>query len=227
MYPPRSWGCMFFNLEIDCTMISVAVVEDIRDIREPLFQFVSAQEEFLCEIESESVEDFLEKAKKSLPIDVLLLDIGLPGVSGLSAIRSLKEKFPEMNIIMLTVFDDAEKIFQALKSGAVGYLVKNTPLVKIREAIIETHNGGAPLSPEIARKVIQYFDKPQNKIKNPLTHKEKQIVAGMVDGQSFKMIAANLGNTLDTIKSHAKNIYYKLQVNSKSEVITKSLRGEI
>jgi len=133
----------------------------------------------------------------------------------------------KINIIMLTVFDDTEKIFQALQSGAVGYLVKNTPLNKICEAIIDTFEGGTPLSPEIARKILRFFEKSRTQIKSPLTDKEKQIVAGMVDGQSFKMIAANLGNTLDTIKSHSKNIYRKLQVNSKSEVITKSLRGEI
>ena len=206
-------------------MISVAIIEDIKDIREPLFQFLSSQENFLCEIEAGSVEEFIEKAKTVLPVNVLLLDIGLPGLSGLGAISVIKDKWPEINIIMLTVFDDAEKIFNALQSGAVGYLVKNTPLNKIREAIIDTYKGGAPLSPEIARKIIQYFEKSKTNIQSPLTDKEKMIVAGMVDGQSFKMIAANLGNTLDTIKSHAKNIYRKLQVNSKSEVIAKSLRS--
>ncbi len=208
-------------------MISVALIEDIKDIREPLFEFLSSQPEFLCEIKAESVEDFMGKANHHLPPDVILLDIGLPGLSGLGAIKLLREKWAEVNIIMLTVFDDTEKIFQALRSGAVGYLVKNTPLMKIRDAIIETKQGGAPLSPEIARKVVHFFESPKNKIDSPLTEKEKQIVAGMVDGKSFKMIAANLGNTLETIKSHTKNIYRKLYVNSKAEVITKSLRGEI
>ncbi|MBZ0199394.1 MAG: response regulator transcription factor [Ignavibacteriaceae bacterium] len=208
-------------------MISVALIEDLKDIRDPLFEFLSFQPEFLCEIKAESVEDFLEKAKGFLPPDVILLDIGLPGISGLGAIQLLKDRWAEVNIIMLTVFDDTEKIFQALRSGAVGYLVKNTPLIKIRDAVIDSYGGGAPLSPEIARKVVRFFESPQNKIDSPLTEKEKQIVAGMVDGQSFKMIAANLGNTIETIKSHTKNIYRKLYVNSKAEVITKSLRGEI
>jgi DNA-binding NarL/FixJ family response regulator len=208
-------------------MISVAIIEDIKDIREPLFEFLSSQSEFLCEIKAESIEDFLVKSINALPPDVILLDIGLPGLSGLKAIQLLKEKWEDVNIIMLTVFDDTEKIFQALRSGAVGYLVKNTPLMKIRDAIIETAKGGAPLSPEIARKVVNFFENPKSKIESPLTEKEKKIVAGMVDGQSFKMIAADLGNTLDTIKSHTKNIYRKLYVNSKAEVITKSLRGEI
>jgi len=208
-------------------MISVAIIEDLNDIREPLFEYISTQPEFLCEIQAESVEDFFLKSNSSLPPDVILLDIGLPGLSGLGAINLIKEKYPEINIIMLTVFDDEEKIFQALRSGAVGYLVKNTPLIKIRDAIIETAKGGAPLSPEIARKVVRFFESPKSKIDSPLTEKEKQIVIRMVDGQSFKMIANELGNTLETIKSHTKNIYRKLYVNSKGEVIAKSLRGEI
>lgn len=208
-------------------MISVAIIEDISGIREPLFEFLSSQPEFLCELKAGSIEEFFLIAKNYLPPNIILLDIGLPGLSGLGAINLIKEKYPEINIIMLTVFDDEDKIFQAMQSGAVGYLIKNTPLAKIKEAIIDTTKGGTPLSPNIARKIVQFFEKPKSKIESPLTDKEKQIVAGMVDGQNFKMIATNLGNTLHTIKSHAKNIYKKLHVNSKSEVITKSMRGEI
>lgn len=209
-------------------MISVGIIEDIKDLRNPLFEFISSRDEFLCNIAVESVEDFLEEVSKSdVPIDVILLDIGLPGISGLSAIKLIKDKLPDVSIIMLTVFDDSDKIFAAIQAGAVGYLVKNTPLDQIKQSILDTYNGGTSLSPEIARKVLEFFDKTKRNIESPLTEKEKQIVAGMVDGQSFKMIAANLGNTLDTIKSHAKNIYKKLQVNSKAEVIAKSFRGEI
>lgn len=209
-------------------MISVAIVEDLEDIRNPLFEFISTREEFICNIAVESVEDFLKAADKNdFPVDVILLDIGLPGISGLSAIKLIKEKLTDVNIIMLTVFDDSDKIFGAIQAGAVGYLMKNTPLEKIKQAIIDTYNGGTTLSPEVARKVLNFFEKPKSEIESPLTEKEKQIVACMVDGQSFKMIAANLGNTLETIKSHAKNIYRKLHVNSKAEVIAKSFRGEI
>lgn len=209
-------------------MISVAIVEDLEDIRNPLFEFISTREEFICNIAVESVEDFLKAADKNdFPVDIILLDIGLPGISGLSAIKLIKEKLTDVNIIMLTVFDDSDKIFGAIQAGAVGYLMKNTPLEKIKQAIIDTYNGGTTLSPEVARKVLNFFEKPKSEIESPLTEKEKQIVACMVDGQSFKMIAANLGNTLETIKSHAKNIYRKLHVNSKAEVIAKSFRGEI
>lgn len=209
-------------------MISVGIIEDLRDLREPLFEFISSRDEFLCHVAVESVEEFFEKNKENdISPDVILLDIGLPGISGLNAIKLIKDKWPDTNIIMLTVFDDSEKVFQAIKAGAVGYLVKNTPLHKIKESIIDTYKGGTSLSPEIARKLLDFFEKSKKKIESPLTEKEKQIVAYMVDGQSFKMIAANLGNTLDTIKSHAKNIYRKLHVNSKAEVIAKSFRGEI
>ncbi len=209
-------------------MISIGIIEDIKDLREPLFEFISSRDEFLCNIAVESVEKFLEElSKNDVPIDVILLDIGLPGISGLNAIKLIKDKLPDVSIIMLTVFDDSDRIFAAIQAGAVGYLVKNTPLDKIKQSIVDTYNGGTSLSPEVARKVLEFFDKPKNNIESPLTEKEKQIVACMVDGQSFKMIAANLGNTLDTIKSHAKNIYKKLQVNSKAEVIAKSFRGEI
>jgi len=209
-------------------MISVAIVEDLEDLRNPLFEFISTREEFICEIAVESVEDFLKAIDKNeVPVDVILLDIGLPGISGLSAIKLIKEKLPDVNIIMLTVFDDSDKIFGAIQAGAVGYLMKNTPLEKIEQAILDTYSGGTSLSPEIARKVLNFFERPKSEIESPLTEKEKQIVAYMVDGQSFKIIAANLGNTLDTIKSHAKNIYRKLHVNSKAEVIAKSFRGEI
>ena len=209
-------------------MISVTIVEDIKDIRIPLYEFLSSQEEFLCETAAESVEEFYEVYNKELPPDVILLDIGLPGISGLAAISTIKQKLPETEIIMLTVHDDSERIFRALKAGASGYLIKSTPLSDIKEAIIEVSNGGAPMSPTIARKVINYFDKEKStKKESPLSDKEKVIVNYVVDGLNLKMIAANLNVSIDTVKYHCKNIYKKLQINSKGELISKSFRGEI
>ncbi len=209
-------------------MISIAVVEDIEEIREPMFQFLQSQNDFLALFAAESVEEFFKTLDPDIPPDVILLDIGLPGISGLGAIKLIKERIPNSEIIMLTVFDDANKIFQAISSGASGYLLKNTSLEKIKESVIEVHNGGAQMSSSIARKVFNYFNKsvPKESEYN-LSNKEKEIVAQIVDGLSYKMIAANLGNSIETIKTHAKNIYKKLQVNSKAEVIAKSLRGEI
>lgn len=209
-------------------MISVAIVEDIKEIRDPLFEFLSMQENFLCKSSFESVEDFFAGYDIEIPPEVLLLDIGLPGISGLGAIKLIKEKLPEIEIIMLTVHEDSNRIFRALKSGASGYLVKSSPLAEIKKAIIEVSNGGAPMSPVIARKVINYFDEENiNENKSNLTVKEKEIVNYIVDGLNFKMIAANQKVTVDTIKFHCKNIYKKLQINSKGELISKSIRGEI
>ena len=209
-------------------MITVAIVEDIKDIRVPLFDFLSDQEELLCETTTESVEDFLREYNQETPPEVLLLDIGLPGISGLGAIKIIKEKLPNIEIIMLTVHEEHDKIFRALKSGASGYLIKSTPLSEIKEAIIEVTKGGAPMSPPIARKVINYFeeDKKTNK-KSILSEKEVIIVNYFVDGLNMKMIAASLNISIDTVKYHCKNIYRKLQINSKGELISKSIRGEI
>ncbi len=209
-------------------MISIAIVEDIEEIREPMFQFLQSQSEFLVLFTAGSVEEFFETLDSELPPDVILLDIGLPGISGLGAIKLIKERIPNSEIIMLTVFDDANKIFQAISSGASGYLLKSTSLEKIKESVIEVYNGGAHMSSSIARKVFNYFNaNVSKKSEYNLTNKEKEIVAQIVDGLSYKMIAANLGNSIETIKTHAKNIYKKLQVNSKAEVIAKSLRGEL
>ena len=209
-------------------MISVALVEDIRDIRIPLFDFLSDQEEFLCETAVESVEDFFSQYNRDIPPEVILLDIGLPGISGLGAISMIKEKLPNIEIVMLTVHEDSERIFRALKSEATGYLIKSTPLSEIKEAVIEVSKGGAPMSPPIARKVINFFDnKKSTEEENPLSDKEKLVVKYIVDGLNMKMIAANMNISVDTIKYHCKNIYKKLQINSKGELISKSIRGEI
>ncbi len=216
------------NKNLISNVISIAIIEDITDIRETLKEFLKNQSEFLCELATESVEDFLKLADSCLAPDIVLLDIGLPGISGINGMKLIKHKFPDIDIIMLTVYDDANKIFQSLCAGATGYLLKNTPLNKIKEAIIELRNGGAPMSPQIARKILEHFNPAkQEKNKSPLTDKEQLIVAGLVDGLSYKAIANNLGNSIETVRHHIKNIYRKLHVNSKAEVISKSMRGEI
>lgn len=209
-------------------MITVAIVEDIEEIRIPIKDFLSSQEEFLCETAVESVEDFFKQFNTEIPPEVLLLDVGLPGISGLSAIKLIKEKLPEIEILMLTVHEEHDKIFRALKAGASGYLIKSTSLSDIKNAVIEVSLGGAPMSPPIARKVINYFDEDKKqKFESPLTDREKEIVNYIVDGSNMRMIAEKLFVTVDTIKYHCKNIYKKLQINSKGELISKSIRGEI
>jgi len=209
-------------------MISVAVVEDIKDIREPLKEFLGDEEEFFCQTAEESVEDFFNEYDKELPPDVILLDIGLPGISGLAAISLIKDKLPDAEIIMFTIHEEHDKIFSALKAGASGYLLKSTTLANIKDAIIDVSKGGAPMSPPIARKVIKFFNLEQsNNSDSLLTKRENEIVNYIVDGLNYKMIAANLNVTIDTIKYHLKNVYKKLQINSKGELIAKSIRGEI
>jgi DNA-binding NarL/FixJ family response regulator len=209
-------------------MISIDIIEDVADIRIPLKEFLSMQNDLVLDKAAESVEEYFKYFPKEIEPDVIILDIGLPGISGLSAIESIKEKLPNSEIIIFTVHDEPAKIFEALKCGASGYLLKNTPLVEIKRAIIEAANNGAPMSPPIARQVIQFFDKKKpQEYKNLLTPREREIVNYIVDGQSHKMIAANLGNSIETIKFHCKNIFKKLQVNSKTEVVAKAFRGEI
>ena len=214
-------------------MITVGIVEDDNQIRDGISKYLSHQPDFLCEVTAESVEDFLGRVKEKEFPDVILMDIQLPGMSGISGMRLIKDEHPGTDIIMLTVYNDWQRIFDSLCAGASGYLLKNTPLSEIKKAIESVRAGGAAMSPEIARKVMEYFspssrkEAPQKKSDSMLTPKEKELVVGLVDGLSYKMLADRMSVSIDTIRFHIKNIYKKLQVNSKAEVISKSLRGEI
>lgn len=209
-------------------MINVAIIEDDEEIREGIQKYLNRQPGFSCRIAEESVEAFLAQEEEVLWPEVMLMDIGLPGMSGIDGIKLIKQQNPEIDIVMLTVYHDSHKIFEALRAGASGYLLKNTPLTEIKEAIEQLNAGGAPMSPQIARKVIEHFN-PANKPgpQSPLTAKEKELVVGLVDGLSYKMIAERMNISVETVRFHIKNIYQKLHVHSKAEVITKSLRGEI
>ncbi|HSD63195.1 MAG TPA: response regulator transcription factor, partial [Ignavibacteriaceae bacterium] len=159
---------------------------------------------------------------------VALVDIGLPGISGINGIKILRKEYPDINIIMLTVYNDPARIFNSLCAGASGYLLKNTPLEEIKKSIEILDSGGSPMSPEIARKVIDYFNTGKSEgYKSDLTKKENEIVNALVDGLSYKLIADRMEISIDTVRFHIRNIYRKLHVNSKSEVISKSLKGEI
>ena len=209
-------------------VINIAIIEDDQFIRESLSDFIDNEPNMICSIARESVESFLRVLNDENVPDVILMDIGLPGMSGISGVKLVKERFPEVNILMLTVYHDSHKIFQSLCAGASGYLLKNTPFSEIETAIETVHNGGACMSPQIARKVFDFFQHHDKKTKDsPLTDKEKQIVMGLVEGLSYKMIADKGCISLETVRSHIKNIYKKLQVHSKAEVIRKSLDGEI
>ncbi len=209
-------------------MIEVALIEDDDEIRAGIQRYLNSQSTLRCALAADSIESFLFQMNSIRHPDVLLMDIGLPGMSGISGMKLIKEKSPEIEIIMLTVYNDPHKIFDSLCAGASGYLLKNTPLEEIKEAIEELVRGGAPMSPQIARKVTEYFrPKKSAKVETILTTREQEIVIGLVDGLSYKMIADRLNISIETVRFHVKHVYDKLHVHSKAEVITRSLRGEI
>ncbi len=209
-------------------MIGVAIIEDDREIREAIRDFLNAQTNTCCELSATTVEEFLQELTTENSPEVILSDIGLPGMSGIDGIRFIRERLPEVDIIMLTVHNDPDRIFRSLCAGASGYLLKNTPFLKIKEGIEMLHRGGAPMSPEIAAKVVTFFrPKEEKPAESVLTEREKEIVVGLVDGLSYKMIADRLSISMQTVQVHIKNIYAKLHAHSKAEVIAKSLRGEI
>jgi DNA-binding NarL/FixJ family response regulator len=207
-------------------MIAIALIEDDPVVRNTLAAFLQQQEELELVTVAGSADEFFEQSKKAAPPSIVLSDIGLPGMSGIEAIPLIKRMYPESSVIIISVYADTDRIFKALCAGAVGYLQKDTPLEEILNCVRIISKGGSVMSPNIARKVVQYFA-PKRTYNEPLTAKEQQVIAAMVDGLSYKMIAARLGVSLETVRQHIKNIYRKLHVNSKTEVITRSLKGEI
>lgn len=210
-------------------MSVIGIVEDNKKIRDLIQRYLDMQDKMRCPVGVDSVEEMMEYLEENQKPDIILMDIQLPGMSGIEGIKLIKEKFPDIEIIMLTVYHDSHKIFNSLCAGASGYLLKHTSLPEIKESIETLLNGGAPMSPQIARKVIEHFQKPEPKKENKanLTPREQDIVTGLVDGLSYKMIADRYDISIDTVRAHIRNIYKKLHVNSKAEVIAKSLRGEI
>lgn len=209
-------------------VIKTAVVEDMRDIRDGLTTLINFTEGFECTGSYRSMEETIAKISGKIP-DVLLSDIGLPGMDGIEGIRILKEHYPEMTILMLTVYDDDERIFDALCSGASGYLLKRTPPAQLMANIREAVSGGAPMSPEVASRVIKLFReiKPPEKIAHDLTPHETRLLKLLVDGHNYTTAAEELGVSYNTIKFHMRHIYEKLQVHSKSEAVAKALQNRI
>ncbi|MGE0884797.1 MAG: response regulator [Blastocatellales bacterium] len=208
--------------------VKVAIIEDQRDIREGLAWIVKATEGFVCTGSYRSMEEAIEKIGFDLP-DVVLTDIGLPGISGVEGIRILKDRFPELRLLMLTVYDDDEVIFDALCAGACGYLLKKTPPARLIEGIRDAMQGGAPMSPEIASRVIKLFReiRPPERADYKLTPHESRLLKMLVEGHNYKTAAAELGISVTTVAFHMRNIYDKLQVHSKSEAVAKALRNRI
>lgn len=209
--------------------IKLAIVEDDSIIRESVESYMQAHPAITIAFAATSVEAFLERGSAVIKpkIDVLLLDVGLPGMSGIQGIYHIRQQYPNIDIIMLTTFEEDDKIYDALCAGACSYISKRTPLSKIREAIFTVYRGGSYMSPSIARKIAERFMPKARKKENALSERQMQIVEALVDGLSYKMIGDKLNISLDTVRDHIKRIYRTLEVNSKAEVIKKSLQGDI
>jgi|ERR1051326_1324657 DNA-binding NarL/FixJ family response regulator len=207
---------------------SVAIIEDHHKFREALEFLLNQTPGYHCVGSFRSMEEALEKIKFNLP-DVALVDIGLPGMSGVEGVRILRERHPSLVLLMNTVYDDDERIFQALCAGASGYLLKKTPPARLIESLEEAIAGGAPMSPEVARRVLALFReiRPPEHEDYQLTPHELRLLKLLVEGHSYKTAATKLGVSVKTISFHLQKIYEKLQVHSKSEAVAKALRNRL
>jgi DNA-binding NarL/FixJ family response regulator len=208
--------------------IRVSIFEDSASLRNSLFHLINGTPGFICVGEHPDCLNLLADIAKDRP-DVVLMDIQMPGINGIEAVQMLREKYPEMKILMQTVYEDNDRIFQSIYSGASGYILKNTSPVRILDFIKETYEGGAPMSPTIATKVLKMFAQqgvPRTNHFN-LSDREKEILACLVEGMSYKMIAEACFISIETVRSHIKNLYEKLHVHSKGEAVALAFRNKI
>lgn len=210
-------------------MISVAIFEDNKHVRESLQLLLSETEGFTCTGAYKDCDDIIEHLARN-PCDIVLMDIEMPGMNGIEATKLVKSNFPEIEVLIQTAFYDDEYIFNAITNGASGYLLKSTSLAKYMEALTEVSTGGSPITPGIARRMLDLFQKnvpgPGNQ-KYGLTDKEKEVLQHLVLGKSYKMIAAAMGISLETAKTHSKHFYQKLHVHSAPEAVAKAIKERI
>lgn len=210
-------------------MIKVAIFEDNRSLREGLAAMIGGTPGFECVGAFPNCNNLLKNISQAKP-DVVLMDIEMPGINGIEAVAMIKEEFPEIKILMETIFDDDEKIFNSICAGAEGYILKHTTPAEIMEAITEIHEGGSPMTPSIANRVLKMVKvrpEPVSKESFDLSSREKEILTCLVKGMSYKMIADTCLISADTVNGHIKNIYKKLQVHSKGEAVSKAIKGKI
>jgi len=214
--------------ETENKTIRTIIVEDQRDLREGLQTLINFTPGFKCSGAFRTMEECLSRVNHDLP-DVVLSDIGLPGMSGIEGIKILKEKYPDLIILVLTVYDDNEKIFDALCAGASGYLLKQTEPAELLKSVKEAVAGGAPMSPEVAARVIKLFRevRPPERVDYDLTPHETRLLKLLVDGYNYVTAAEELKISYNTIKFHVRNIYDKLQVHSKSEAVAIAMRDHL
>jgi DNA-binding NarL/FixJ family response regulator len=207
--------------------ISVVIFEDNALLRESLYQLINGTEGLKCKGVFANCDDIIFNIRKTTP-QVVLMDIQMPGINGIEGVKIIKANFPEIKIIMQTVVEDDDKIFASICSGASGYLLKNTTPARLLQAIVEVYEGGAPMTPVIAQKVLDKFRRQSpvsSKELNALSAREKEILECLVQGMSYKMIAASCKISIDTVRFHIRHIYEKLHVGSKSEAVSKAIRG--
>lgn len=208
-------------------MINVAIVEDNKTIREGLAALINGTNDYSCVGSFPDCEKFLTNLRKT-NIDVVLMDIGLPGVNGIEGVKRAKQIYPDLNILMLTVYEESSVVFEALCAGACGYLVKKTPPSRLLEAIKDIYEGGSPMSSHIARQIISVFHQ-KNTFNGhqpiyDLTQREKEVLTLLADGNNYQEIADRIFISVDTVRHHIRNIYRKLHAHSQSEAVAKAIR---
>lgn len=210
-------------------MIKVAIFEDNRSLREGLAAMIGGTPGFECVGAFPNCNNLLKNVALAKP-DVILMDIEMPGLNGIEAVYLIREEYPEIKILMETIFDDDEKIFKSICAGAEGYILKHTSPAEIMEAIKEIYEGGSPMTPSIANRVLKMVKtRPEigNKESFDLSAREKEVLNCLVKGMSYKMIADTCFISIETVNVHIKNIYRKLHVHSKSEAVVKAIKGRI
>jgi DNA-binding NarL/FixJ family response regulator len=209
-------------------LLKVCVIEDIRVLRDGYRALIDGTDGFRCAGTFRTMEEAIEQMGASSP-NAVLVDLGLPGMGGIEGIRILKQRYPSLVLITLTVYDEDDRIFDALCAGACGYLLKKTPPARLLECIREAVSGGSPMSPEIARRVVELFReiRPPKHADYRLTPHELRLLKLLVEGHNYKSAASELGTSYNTICFHIKQIYGKLQVHSKSEAVSTALRQRL
>jgi DNA-binding NarL/FixJ family response regulator len=208
--------------------VRVAIIEDLREVREGLAMLIDGTPGFRCAGSYRTMEDALKGIGQCHP-DVILTDIGLPGMDGIEGTRILRDRFPGVPILALTVYDDDDNVFNAICAGASGYLLKNTTPARLLESVLEVVEGGAPMSPDVARRVITLFRdfRPPERADYHLTPQETELLKLMVEGHHYKTAAHAMGISTNTVSFHLKHVYEKLQVHSKTEAVAKALRERL